>query len=98
MAFYLSSEIGSSALRHLKDDRGFAVSSSFESGYNSRRRGDVLQSQYIITWGRLHQVNTHDSWDGELMLLSIVEELEHIVADNDAGLAGENILGAHNCG
>jgi hypothetical protein len=40
---------------------------------------------------------TYDSRDGEIVLLSVIEELQHIVTDNDTGLAGENILDTHDC-
>lgn len=40
---------------------------------------------------------TYNGGNGELVLLGIVEELYHIVTDNDTGLAGENIFGTHDC-
>lgn len=40
---------------------------------------------------------TYDGGDGKLVLTSVLEQTENIVADNDAGLAGQNILDAHFC-
>lgn len=40
---------------------------------------------------------TYDSGDGKLVLTSVLEQTKNIVADNDAGLAGQNILDAHFC-
>ena len=41
---------------------------------------------------------TYNSGDGELVLLSIIEELQDIISDDDTGLACENILDTHDCG
>ena len=38
---------------------------------------------------------TYDGGDGEVVLLGILEETEDIVADDNAGLAGENVLDTH---
>jgi hypothetical protein len=43
-------------------------------------------------------LTTYDSRNGEVVLLAIVEELENIVTNNNAGLAAEYVLGAHVCG
>lgn len=40
-------------------------------------------------------IKTYNSWNSELVLLSVVEELQDIVSDNDTGLAGQDILGTH---
>lgn len=40
---------------------------------------------------------TYDGGDGKLVLPSVLEQTENIVADNDAGLAGQNILDTHFC-
>jgi hypothetical protein len=32
------------------------------------------------------------------VLLGVVEKLEDIIANNDTGLAGENVLETHDCG
>ncbi len=42
-------------------------------------------------------LDTYNSWDGELVLLSIVEELEDIVANDDTSLAAQNVLDTHAC-
>ncbi len=42
-------------------------------------------------------MTTYDSGDGELVLLSVVEKLQHIVTDYDTALAGENVLDTHDC-
>jgi hypothetical protein len=34
-----------------------------------------------------------DGGDGVALLLSMIEERLHVVADNDTGLAGENVFG-----
>lgn len=38
---------------------------------------------------------TYDGGDGKLVLLSVLEELEDVIAVDDAGLAAENVLGTH---
>jgi hypothetical protein len=38
---------------------------------------------------------SYDGWDSKLVLLSVVEELQDIVADDDTALAGENVFGTH---
>jgi hypothetical protein len=43
-------------------------------------------------------VNTYDGRNGILVLLGVVEELEDIIANDDTGLAGEYVLGTHDCG
>jgi hypothetical protein len=40
---------------------------------------------------------SHNGWDGEFLLLGILEESEDIVAHNDTGLPGEDVLGTHIC-
>lgn len=37
----------------------------------------------------------YDGGDGKIVLLSVGEELQNIVPDNDALLAGENVLDTH---
>jgi hypothetical protein len=41
------------------------------------------------------EIGTYDGRDSELVLLSIVEELQDIVTDDNTALAGENIFGTH---
>jgi hypothetical protein len=41
---------------------------------------------------------SHNGWDSELLLLAILEQSEDIVANDDARLAGENVLDTHICG
>ena len=38
---------------------------------------------------------TYDGRDGKVILLRILEETEDIIANDDAGLAGENVLDTH---
>lgn len=40
----------------------------------------------------------YDGWDGVVVLLCVVEELQDIISSDDSGLAGENVLAAHDCG
>jgi hypothetical protein len=39
---------------------------------------------------------THDGGDGELVLLSIVEQLQDIITNNDTALARKNVLDTHD--
>jgi len=39
-----------------------------------------------------------DSWDSELLVVSVFEESEHIVADDDTGLALEDVLAGRHVG
>ena len=38
---------------------------------------------------------TYDGGDGKLVLLGILEQVQHIVADDDTLLPGEDIFGTH---
>jgi hypothetical protein len=40
---------------------------------------------------------TYNGRNSELVLLGVVEELQHVVTDNDTGFARENIFGTHAC-
>ena len=40
-------------------------------------------------------IGTYDGRDSELVLLSIVEELQDIVTDDNTALAGENVFSTH---
>ena len=62
----------------------------------SRKMKDLV-SLDILYVPRKGEDSTYDSWDGELVLLSVLEESKDVVADDDAGLSGENILGTHSC-
>ncbi len=44
---------------------------------------------------RGEHICTYDSRNSELVRLSVVEELQDIVADDDTALAGENVFGTH---
>jgi hypothetical protein len=39
---------------------------------------------------------THNGGDGELVLLSVVEQLQDIITHNDTALTGENVLDTHD--
>lgn len=41
---------------------------------------------------------TYDGWNGIVVLLCVVEELQDIITSDDSGLAGENVLASHDCG
>jgi hypothetical protein len=43
-----------------------------------------------------NEMLTHDGGDGELVLLSIVEQLQDIITNNDTALAGKNVLDTHD--
>lgn len=49
----------------------------------------------LVGQGDNHQQGTYDCWNGEDLLLGVVEEPQYIVTDDDAGLAGENVLDTH---
>lgn len=42
-------------------------------------------------------LKTHNSGDGEFVLLGVVEEFEDIITDDNTGLAAEDILNTHIC-
>lgn len=46
----------------------------------------------------LERGRAYDRWDGVVVLLCVVEELQDIISSDDSGLAGENVLAAHDCG
>lgn len=49
--------------------------------------------------GRLSRtrcVKTHHRGEGELLLLSVLEEAEDVITGDDTGLAGELVEGTHN--
>lgn len=41
---------------------------------------------------------TYDCWNGIVVLLCVVEELQDIITSDDSGLASENVLASHDCG
>jgi len=43
----------------------------------------------------VRDIETYNGRDSELVLLSIVEELQDIVTDDNTALAGENVFGTH---
>ena len=45
-----------------------------------------------MSWRR---TTTYDGREGEFVLLGVFEETEDIVANDDTGLAGENVLDTH---
>lgn len=56
--------------------------------------------QNLIEHSQRHQQGkqcneTYNCGNGEDFLVGIVEELQHIVTDDDTGLAGENVLDTH---
>lgn len=40
-------------------------------------------------------VSTYDGGNGKGVLLSVLEQLEAVIADDNAGLAGQNLLDTH---
>lgn len=94
---YLSGEVCGTTLGHLEDDRRFGITSSLERSNDCGGGSAVLQNTLVVVipWSNSHAYN---SWDSELVLLSIVEELEDIVSNNNTGLAAEDVGGTHDCG
>lgn len=45
-------------------------------------------------WGR----EVDNGRDGEFLLLGVIEEIEHVVADDDAGLSAKHTLGHDGLG
>jgi hypothetical protein len=41
--------------------------------------------------------NTHNGWNGEFLLLSIVKELEDIISNDNTALSAEDVYGTHDC-
>ncbi len=39
---------------------------------------------------------TYDGGDGEVVLLSVIEQLQDIITNNDTALTGENVLDTHD--
>lgn len=96
MYVYLSGEVGGTTLGHLEDDRRFGIASSLERSNDGGGGSAVLQDRLaiVIFWS---DSNAYNSWDSKLVLLSVVEELEDIVSNNNTGLAAENVESTHNC-
>lgn len=95
---YLSGEECGSTLGHLQDDWGLVVASGLESSYDSRGGGNILSAMSICSSSRRRKTtNTYDGWDGKVVLLGVVEELEDIITNDDTGLASEDVLATHLC-
>lgn len=101
---YLSGEVGGTTLGHLQDDGRLGIARSLERGNDSRRRGDVLDilisTVTCCTSKResfCKRYKTYNSGNGKLLLASVLKQSHDIVADNDAGLALQNIEGTHCC-
>lgn len=41
------------------------------------------------------RITTHDRGNGELVLLCVFEEIEHVVSNDNTALTAQDILGAH---
>ena len=44
------------------------------------------------------RARAHNSWDSEMLLLSIFEQAENVVAHNDPSLASEDVFSTHRGG
>lgn len=44
------------------------------------------------------RIKTYNGGNGKLLLAGVLKEAQNIIADNDAGLAGQNFGGTHDCG
>lgn len=96
---YLSGEVCGTTLGHLQDDWGLSIASSLEGGNDGGGGGDVLSVSVCLSLDdNPISAVTHDGGDGKLVLLSVVEKLQDIIANDDTGLAGEDVLATHVCG
>jgi hypothetical protein len=93
---YLASEVGGTTLRELEDDGALLVTRGLERSHDGGGGGHVLRIGQsvvlIIGWRRL---GTHNSRDGILVGLGVLEETEDVITDDDAGLAGELFEDTH---
>lgn len=97
VASYLASKVGSATLGHLEDDGGLGIAGSLEGGNDGGGRGDVLRKLAAIRERAIGD-ETDNGGDGKLLLASVLEETENVIAVDDAGLAAQNISAAHDCG
>ena len=44
----------------------------------------------------VNRLDTYNGRDGKVVSLSVLEETENVVADDNAGLAGENLSDTHD--
>lgn len=82
----------------LEDDWSIRISSSFESGNDSGGRGHVLWRKRSVP--RLAACgSTHDGGNSIVVLLSMLEQGQDIVTNDDTLLARQNVLETHvdNC-
>ncbi len=81
---YLSCEVCSTSIRGLDNDWCLGIAGSFQSSYNGRRPGDILQKSDIAHGHkRISSTKAYDSWNSEIVLLAVVEKLEDIIANDD---------------
>jgi hypothetical protein len=59
-----------------------------EVTFYSRQRGQAEEGAFAFA---------DDGRDGETLLLRILEQVEHIVSNNDTSLARQNVFGTHLC-
>lgn len=94
----LSSEVGSTTLRELQNDRAFLITGSLEGSNHSGRGGHVLLSPSVHDTkhsGGSQQAKTYNGGDSEGLLLAVLEETEDVIASDDTGLAGQLIESTH---
>jgi hypothetical protein len=91
----------SSSLGCLQNDGRLLVTSGLESGDNGGRRGDVDSRDGIALLLSVLEAE-HQGTKSAVSHMQFVHgrclQREDIIADDDAGLAGENVLSTHNVG
>ena len=90
---YLSGKVGGTTLGHLQDDGAVLVAGSFERSDDGGGGGHVLFSQ--LSPMKSGVCRTYNGGNGKLLLLSILEELEDVIADDDTSLAGQLLEDTH---
>lgn len=94
---YLSGEVSSTALGHLEDDGRLGIASSLEGGNDGGRGGDVLELLLAARHSIKLVFDTYNGGNGKLVLASVLEESQDVIANDDTRLAAQNIGSTHFC-
>jgi hypothetical protein len=102
VAHTLTGEESGTTLRNLQDDGAVLVASSLEGSDDGGGGGNVLYqvSLRVHTFtresGESRDGGTYDGGESELLLLSVLEETENVVTDDDTGLAVKLLKDTHD--